>query len=104
MEFSITRGIVSSIRRHDNINIGSVRNSSGKLGGGGKGVLFVQTDAPINPGNSGGPLFLGDKVIGVNTWGLSTQIAEGMNFSIHYSEVLEFIKEYLPEFKAKPCA
>jgi len=24
----------------------------------------------------------------------------GMNFSVHYSEVLEFIKEYLPEFKA----
>ena len=101
MEFSITRGVISSVRRHDNINIGSVRTSSGNLGGGGKGILFVQTDTPINSGNSGGPLFLGDKVIGVNTWVISKKIAEGMNFSVHYSEVLEFIKEYLPEFRAE---
>jgi len=102
LEFSITRGVISSVRRQDNINIGSVTNSRGKpFGGGGKGVLFIQTDAPINPGNSGGPLFLKDKVIGVNTWGKGPMGADsGMNFSVHYSEVLEFIKEYLPEFKA----
>ena len=79
-EFSITRGIVSALRRVANIR-----------GVGGDDVLFVQTDAPVNHGNSGGPLFLDDRVIGVNTWGASKQISEGLNFSVHYSEVLAFI-------------
>ena len=55
-------------------------------------MLFVQTDAAINPGNSGGPLFLGDKLIGVNN---NKMVAgsEGLGFSIHYSEVAAFLKE-----------
>jgi len=89
LEFSITRGVVSAIRRHKTINLGQS----------GKPVLFVQTDAPINSGNSGGPLFLDDRVIGVNTWVFSKQIAEGLNFSVHYSEVLNFIRENLAEFQ-----
>lgn len=90
LEFSITRGVISALRRKKTINLG---------GGGGKAVLFIQTDAPINSGNSGGPLFLGDKVIGVNTWGLTKNIAEGLSFSVHYSEVLDFLKEYLPGYQ-----
>ena len=53
---------------------------------------MIQTDAAINKGNSGGPLFLGNKVVGVNTQGLSKQKSEGMNFAVHYSEVLDFLK------------
>jgi serine protease Do len=100
LEFSITRGVISAVRRHDNINLVSQTGPTGQPTGGGKSVLFIQTDAPINPGNSGGPLFLGDKVIGVNTWGHAKKIAEGLNFAVHYSEVLEFLREHLPGYQA----
>lgn len=81
LTFTITRGIVSAVRKKPSI-----------YAVGGKDVLFVQTDAAINPGNSGGPLFLGDKVIGVNN---NKMVAgsEGLGFSIHYSEVKEFLKD-----------
>ena len=89
LEFSITRGIISAIRNYASINLPK---------GSGDKVLYIQTDTPINPGNSGGPLFLGDNVIGVNTWGKSKMISEGLGFSVHYSEVLNFLKEHLPGF------
>lgn len=81
LTFTITRGIVSAVRKRASI-----------FAVGGKEVLFVQTDTAINPGNSGGPLFLGDKVVGVNN---NKMVAgsEGLGFSVHYSEVLEFLKE-----------
>lgn len=90
LAFSITRGIISSLREHASINL---------PGGGGKDVLYIQTDAPINPGNSGGPLFLGNRVIGVNTWGVSKNISEGLNFSIHYSEIETFLRDTFPNMK-----
>ena len=81
-EFTLTRGVISTVREHESV-----------MGVKGKPVLFVQTDTPINPGNSGGPLFYGNYVIGVNDWGVSKQIAEGLNFSIHYSEVFKFLDD-----------
>ena len=84
-EFSITRGIVSAVRSRYGINLPK---------GAGDEVLYIQTDAPINSGNSGGPLFLEDNVIGVNTFGVNKDIAEGLNFSVHYSEVLNFLKGF----------
>lgn len=87
LHFSITRGVISAVRPHRGINL--VGNRTGKE------ILFIQTDTPINPGNSGGPLFLGDRVVGVNTWGLSAQIAEGLSFAVHYSEVQAFLAETL---------
>lgn len=82
LEFTLTRGIVSTIREHESI-----------MGVKGKPVLYVQTDAPINSGNSGGPLFYGDLVVGVNDWVVSKHVAEGLNFSIHYAEVCQFLKD-----------
>lgn len=82
IDFSLTRGVISSVRKH-----ASIMRVQGKP------VLFIQTDCPINPGNSGGPLFLGRFVIGVNDWGMDKSIAEGLNFSIHYSEVFKFLQD-----------
>lgn len=90
LKFSITRGVISAVRKHPSINLPK---------GAGDPVLYIQTDTPINPGNSGGPLFLGDRVIGMNTWGYNPQAASGLNFSVHYSELLAFMKEHLPAFK-----
>lgn len=82
LEFTITRGVISAVRKRESV-----------FDTGGKKVLFVQTDTPINPGNSGGPLFLGDKVIGVNDNKLVGMDTEGISFSIHHSEVEKFLKE-----------
>ena len=81
-KFSLSQGIVSAIRKE--VSVYSATDNAN--------VLYIQTDAAINHGNSGGPLFLGNKVVGVNTQGLSKKKTEGMNFAIHYSEVLEFLK------------
>ncbi len=79
--FTITRGIVSGVRKKPSI-----------FAVGGKEVMFVQTDAAINPGNSGGPLFLHGKVIGVNNNKLVAG-SEGLGFAVHYSELRAFLKQ-----------
>ena len=59
---------------------------------GGNKVRFIQTDVAINPGNSGGPLFYNDKVVGINTQKLAATELEGLAFSIHYSEIIDFLE------------
>ena len=58
--FTVTRGVISSIRKGKSINLPRVA---------GKKVLFIQTDAATSPGNSGGPLFLGNRVCRRNLLG-----------------------------------
>ena len=82
LEYTITKGIISALRK---------RESSYDVGG--QEVLFVQTDAAINPGNSGGPLFLEEKVIGVNNNKIVSNTVEGLGFAIHFSEVNLFLDE-----------
>ena len=61
---SVTRGIVSAVRRAGN-------------------VTLLQTDAAINPGNSGGPLIdRSGVVLGVNSMGYATGVAEGLAFAV----------------------
>ena len=71
LEYSLTRGVVSSVR------------DNGKL---------LQIDAPINPGNSGGPVL--DKsgcVVGVATFKLDD--SEGLNFAISSSLIDAFLRD-----------
>jgi len=82
-KFSLTKGWISAIRKE----------SGGYSATNEKNVLFIQTDAAINHGNSGGPLFYKDKVVGVNTQGLSKKNTEGMNFAVHFSEVKAFLAQ-----------
>ena len=82
-KFSLTKGWISAIRKES-----SVYSATGT-----PDVLFIQTDAAINPGNSGGPLFYKDQVIGVNTQGLHKDVSEGMNFAVHFSEVMQFLSK-----------
>jgi serine protease Do len=82
LEFSITRGIVSAVRPHKSVNIPGARS-----------VLAVQTDAAASPGNSGGPWFLRDEVIAVTSWGRVDRGSQNLNFGVHYSEALEFMRE-----------
>ena len=82
LKFSLSKGTVSAIRKY-----ASTYDALGT-----PNVLFIQTDAAINPGNSGGPLFYKNKVVGVNTQGLSKSENEGLNFAVHYDEVKGFLK------------
>lgn len=70
LDFSLTRGVLSSLRDNGQI---------------------LQIDAPINPGNSGGPIL--DKsgcVVGVATFKLDN--SEGLNFAIASSVVDAFLQ------------
>lgn len=59
------------------------------------GHMLLMTDCAVNGGNSGGPIFNGSgKVIGAIVSGIDR--AEGMNFAIPSSTVLEFLRRYLP--------
>ncbi|WNK00964.1 S1C family serine protease [Thalassospiraceae bacterium LMO-JJ14] len=83
-EFSITRGVVSAIRKSKSVNLAA-----------GSDVLFVQIDAATSPGNSGGPVFLDDYVISVVSWGDARQGSENLNFTVHHSEAQRFLNENL---------
>ncbi len=77
LEGTVTRGIVSALRR---------------LGD----VPLIQIDAAINPGNSGGPLLSesGD-VIGVNSMKLRPQSAEALGFAISANHVKAVFAQFL---------
>ena len=85
-EFTISRGVVSAVRKQKGVILGSSNL-----------VEFVQTDTPISPGNSGGPLLLGDAVIGVNDWVRVDKASQNLNFSVSFNE----IREYLNKFNRK---
>jgi len=78
-EYSVSRGIISSIRK--------------------KGTL-IQTDTTINPGNSGGPLFeTSGCVVGMNTFIRTDSV--GLNFSISNKVINRFISKFLPNYSLR---
>jgi S1-C subfamily serine protease len=78
-DWSVARGIVSALRLED-------------------GIRVIQTDTAINHGNSGGPLIdlSTGIVIGVNTYGISKKVAEGLNFAVASEEVLATFPKHMP--------
>jgi serine protease Do len=81
-EHSVTRGIVSAIKRDVNLN----KEISYKS--------LVQTDASINPGNSGGPLIniYGD-LVGVNV--AIRAGAQGIGFAIPVDNMIAAVSEMM---------
>ncbi len=80
LERTLTKGIVSAVRRTDK-----------RFGG-----SFIQTDAAINGGNSGGPAFdMDGRVIGVATWKMladpSKRTLTALNFCLETPFVHELI-------------
>jgi len=74
LEFSLSRGVVSSLRKQTEI---------------------LQIDAAINPGNSGGPVLdAGNCVAGVATFKLND--SEGLNFALSASVVRDFLANLPP--------
>ncbi|MYB15514.1 MAG: trypsin-like serine protease [Chloroflexi bacterium] len=59
-------------------------------------VIHLQTDAAINPGNSGGPLLnLRGQVVGMNTSGIPSRLAQGIGFAIRHDELANRLPELL---------
>jgi S1-C subfamily serine protease len=72
MNFSVSRGIISSIRGHAD-------------------STFLQTDAAINPGNSGGPLMNPKgQVVGMVTSKVSE--AEGLGLALSAGDIADFLR------------
>lgn len=83
-ENSVSRGIVSGLKR--SLNAGSGSGDSEHLSD------IIQIDAAINPGNSGGPLFdLSGEVIGVNV--AMAQGAESIGFSLPINQVKRIVEQ-----------
>lgn len=82
LSYSLSRGVVSATRAM----------KTGPAGG--KSVKYIQTDAVINAGNSGGPMYIMDKVVGVNTQKLSGKSGiEGIGFAVHIDEIRDFLRD-----------
>ena len=76
LEGTVTRGIISAIRKAPN------------------GVTFIQIDAAINQGNSGGPLLnKAGQVIGINTGKPSQPGMERLGFAISINDAKRFIAQ-----------
>tara|TARA_B100001287_G_scaffold131861_1_gene111090 strand:- start:2373 stop:3248 length:876 start_codon:yes stop_codon:yes gene_type:complete len=77
LEYSISKGIISSIRAQGTI---------------------LQTDAAINGGNSGGPLIeRSGCVVGMNTFGKG-EYDSGLNFAISNKVLNRFVEKFLPDY------
>ncbi len=84
---TVTRGIVSAIRRTGN-------------------VTLIQTDAAINHGNSGGPLLdRTGQVIGINSMGIEKEDGQGLGFAIAVDHAKQLLAgESMPASSTTPLA
>jgi S1-C subfamily serine protease len=81
---TVTRGIVSAVRRVNNITL-------------------LQIDAAINPGNSGGPLIDRDgTVIGINTMAVRT--GQGLGFAVAADHAAQLLSGQAPLSGSTPLA
>jgi len=93
LKFTTTDGIVSAIRRGDEIQrvlFESYRQDIYRMLGYHPNALWIQTSAPISGGNSGGPLVdMYGRVVGVNTW----RHVEGQN--LNFAGAVEMVRDIL---------
>jgi WD40 repeat protein len=82
LDFSVTEGSVSGIRKPSEIS--EIAPRIGERAG--TETTWIQTTAPISSGNSGGPLLnMNGEVVGVNTWTLSS--GQNLNFAVSVEAV-----------------
>jgi serine protease Do len=88
---SVTTGVISSIRKLEDFPGTEALGLTSTQ----KKFNFIQTDAAINSGNSGGPLLnTRGRIIGLNSFGISKKLAEGLNFALHAKEIKKVYSHY----------
>ena len=61
----------------------------------GTGRVNIQVDCDIKHGNSGGPLVNDEgMVIGINTWGVSNEGGESVNYAVSIDEIIPLLNQY----------
>lgn len=81
---TVTVGVISALNRQLKID--------------GRSMDLVQTDAAINKGNSGGALInRKGEVIGMNTFHISSDKADGIGFAIPSNTIIKAINEMMKE-------
>lgn len=81
-EFSLTSGVISSLREFNKTNVLTT---------------FVQHDTPAGKGNSGGPLLDSNgRVIGMHSGGFVDKVygygKEGISFALYFEEIKQILK------------
>jgi S1-C subfamily serine protease len=85
LNWSISKGIVSSIRSFTPLGLDMGRN-----------YTAIQTDAAINPGNSGGGMFSTDgRLVGINSWKFG-YFDEGLNFAVSVAGFPGLKSQFVP--------
>ena len=80
-EVTITNGLISSVRSIKNTDYGPQ-------------VKLLQISADVSPGNSGGPLLNADgKVVGVNTYAVNAEYAQGIFGALDVSLLTDMMVE-----------
>jgi S1-C subfamily serine protease len=83
---SLVRGTLSAVRVQED---------------GGPEVETLQSQLPLNPGNSGGGLYNRDgELLGLNSWTIAKERAEGLGFSISVATLRSLLDGMPPEAKA----
>jgi S1-C subfamily serine protease len=81
---TVTSGIFSGVRRFEGHPALDDRTP------------YIKTNAQINRGNSGGPLITGDgRVVGIVTWIIRKDIADGLNFAIPIQIAIDEFRNHL---------
>jgi hypothetical protein len=101
---SVTKGVVSSYRRDKDLRAALARTTGNTVSGHGADAVWIQTSAPISKGNSGGPLVAADgKVVGINTWQLSADDGQNLNFALDIAHLAK-LRTSMPSMRVRSFA
>jgi len=102
---SVTKGVVSSYRRDKDLRAALARTTrSDGLALYGADATWIQTSAPISKGNSGGPLLAADgTVVGINTWQLSADAGQNLNFALAVEHIAK-LRSSFPSMRVRSFA
>jgi len=101
---TVTKGVISAYREWPDILESLDLTERERRNGYSQDSAWIQTSAPISQGNSGGPLVDSHgRVIGINTWQLSAEAGQNLNFALD-AEHLRMFTSALPSMRIRALA